>query len=140
MLNVSYHTYVNHAFFNVCVTYGLTSRVLNVCLTYVVHVLSSNICETYVAQLAVYAALLNRIRTGDQTKKDIEILSSRIVTTEDVSKLLHIFPVKRDWDLHNTELIRLLILIRLDDLWMVQNGLFISLSWQVKTEICLLHV
>lgn len=43
-----------------------------------------------------YAAILNRIRTGDQTKKDIEILSSRIVTTEDVSKLLHIFPVKRD--------------------------------------------
>lgn len=78
MLNVCYHTYVNHVFLNVCVMYGLTSHVCYICLTYVVHVLSSNICETYVAQLAVYAALLNRIRTGDQTKKDVEILSSEL--------------------------------------------------------------
>lgn len=54
MLNVCYHTYVNHAFLNICLTYGLISHVCNVCLTYVVRVLSSNICETYVAQLAVY--------------------------------------------------------------------------------------
>lgn len=36
-------------------------------------------------------SLLNRI---------LEILSSRIVTTEVVLKGLHIFPVKRDQDLH----------------------------------------
>ena len=56
----------------------------------------------------LYASLLNRIRIGSMTTEDVQTLNRRVVsTTMDVKKMLHIFPLKKDREGHNQELIKI---------------------------------
>ena len=51
-----------------------------------------------------YAKLLNRIRIGEHTNKDLVTLQNRLIkSSTKTSNLLHIFPLKKDRDAHNAK-------------------------------------
>lgn len=54
-----------------------------------------------------YAQLLNRIRIGEHTDVDIQVLQNRIQSSNhSLQQYLHIFPLKIDRDSHNTKLLK----------------------------------
>ena len=50
-----------------------------------------------------YANLLNRIRTGTQTREDLQVLRTKICNDTNNSATQHIFPTKEQCQIHNTK-------------------------------------
>ena len=58
-----------------------------------------------------FAEILNRIREGQQTEKDVSVLNSRVVCSKTANyqglrNELHLFPCNAAVDAHNKDLIR----------------------------------